>query len=158
MEWNLVVNSDFAGLETLDVISGTYNLAPNESVVMYIANADVVFVPAAIEDAVTLLQGEEFSWDNLFDKESLIQAIQERIHEDAIVEITENIDYDAPAYYNIYIKVTDQFGNVSNEIVTIHVVEGNQPSSSGIELIIGAIVGGIIAIGAGLFFFIFKKS
>ena len=37
-EWNVVANKDYAGLETLEVVEGTYTMAPSESVIMYVAN------------------------------------------------------------------------------------------------------------------------
>ncbi|MFU8785950.1 MAG: type I pullulanase [Candidatus Izemoplasmataceae bacterium] len=35
LEWNMVVNKDQAGLETIEVVSGNLELRPNESVVLY---------------------------------------------------------------------------------------------------------------------------
>ncbi|MFP4286120.1 MAG: type I pullulanase [Candidatus Izemoplasmataceae bacterium] len=36
LEWNMVVNKDQAGLETIETVSGTLELSPNESVVLYV--------------------------------------------------------------------------------------------------------------------------
>jgi pullulanase len=38
--WNLVVNKDQAGLETIETIEGTVTIAPNETLVMYVLAAD----------------------------------------------------------------------------------------------------------------------
>lgn len=48
MTWNLVVNQDVAGLETIEVIDGTTKIAPNETMVMYILAKDATWPP--VED------------------------------------------------------------------------------------------------------------
>jgi pullulanase len=43
LEWNMVVNKDQAGLETIETVSGTIELAPNESIVLYVLSDGAVW-------------------------------------------------------------------------------------------------------------------
>jgi pullulanase len=151
--WNMVVDKDTAGLETISVEEGTYTMRPNETVVMYIQNANVVFVPGIIEDAIADLDGAEFNNKNIFDKEALIQAIKAQVHDDAIIEITEDIDYDEPGDYNVTVKVTDQFGSVTTDIFTVTILDPEGLSG----LVIGGIIAGVAAILGAVVLFIFKR-
>jgi len=150
--WNLVVNLETAGLETIEVVEGTYVMEPNETVVMYIQNANVVFVPGIVDAAISALPNITYNNENKFDGTSLIEAIKAELHADATVELISNIDYDTAGDYNITVKVTDQFGSVTTSSFTITVTD--PVSSSHIAIIIGRILGGIALIGGGVLFFL----
>lgn len=155
MEWNLVVNSEFAGLETLDIVSGTYTLAPNESVVMYIPNANVAFLPDVFATVLDGIEDVDYSSENPFDEEAITQSFKDELGDDITVTFDNPIDYAVTDIYKVTVTVTDSFGNTQNQILDISVI--GTSSSSNLLVIIGSIVGGIIAIGAAVLFF-FRKS
>lgn len=149
--WNLIANKDTAGLETIEVVEGTYLMEPNESVIMYVKNENIAFVPEVIETQTMDLDTNEYNNKNEFVAQTLINAIKEELHEDAIVEITEDIDYDIAGEYKVTIKVTDQFGKVITESIMITVTE---PVGGNLVYIIGGIVSGIVLVGGGVLFFL----
>jgi pullulanase len=153
--WNLVANKDLAGLETIEEVSGTYTMRPNETVIMYVSNPDVVFVPDILEDIVSPLDGTEYDKDNMFDSAKLKSDVENELPSGYTVEVIADLDYDVPGIYKVTVKVTDLVGNVSTNIIDITILDS--ASSSPLGLIIGAIVGGIALLGATLLF-IFKRS
>jgi pullulanase len=56
-EWNLIVNQDQAGIETIEVLSGnTVTVRPNETLVMYVANGNVDWITSC-EEGQQLIEG-----------------------------------------------------------------------------------------------------
>lgn len=151
--WNLVANKDTAGLNTISEVEGTYTMAPNETVIMYVKNANVVFVPDVLQSIFTDVITTEYNNKNMLDLDAIIQEIKDELHKDAVVEINEDIDYKIAGDYKLQVIVTDQFGSVTNYSPSITVTE---PVSSNLGIIIGSIIGGIALLGTGVLFFLRK--
>ena len=68
--WNLVANKDLAGLDTIEEVSGTYNMAPSETVIMYVQNPNIVLVSEVLNNAILSLEDKEYSKDDKFDTQA----------------------------------------------------------------------------------------
>jgi pullulanase len=152
--WNLIVNKDEAGLETLEEVSGTYVMAPNETVVMYVANPDVAFVPDIFSQVGEPLDGTEYSSDSPIDLEKIKADVEALLPDTYDVEVVADINYDVPGNYKVTVRVTDASDSVSTSIIDVTILEGS--SSSSIGLLIGGIVAGLALIGSAVLF-LFRK-
>jgi pullulanase len=153
--WNLIVNKDLAGLDTIEVVSGTYNMQPNETVVMYVANPNVVFLPDIVDPILDPLADSEYDKNNMFDGDALAQQIEDLLPNGYSVEVTHTINYDLPGQYNVTVAITDANDNVTNEYLLITVLD--TPSSAPIGMMIGGIIGGVVLVGGAIAFFIIRK-
>lgn len=153
--WNLVVNKDTAGTDTIEEVSGSYSMEPNETVVMYVSNPNVVFVPDVIKDATSTIEDTQYNNKSPLDIDTLITAIKAELHSDATVEVIGEVDYENAGEYPLVIKVTDQFGNLTSQSIMVSVTE---PTGGNIGIIIGSILAGLAVIATGVFFIVKKPA
>ena len=154
LEWNVVVNDEYAGTEVLEVVSGTYQMEPSESVVMYISNPNYIDALEVVTDLTTPLLTEDYSSENMFDDQDLIDAIVVEIGTGTTVTIDSDIDYEVEGTYDIEITVEDENDVRTTKTISINVVVIEAPEPGGNEnlvTIIIAVVAGIALIGGGLF-------
>ncbi len=150
LEWNVIVNGDYAGTETLEIVSGTYMMEENETIVMYIANPNYEDASEIIDDVTAPLIAQEYSSENEFNIQALIDRLIEEVGTGARVTIISDIDYDKAGIYDIEITVTDNYNISTTDTIFIDVVVIEPESNILLPIIIG-IVGGVALIGGGLF-------
>ena len=158
--WNLVVNKDLAGLEVIEQVSGTYTMQPNETVVMYVSNPNVVFVPDVLETVLSAFEGAEYDKNNMFDPEGLADSILDELSSNYTVDVdVSELDYDTPGEYDVTISVTDAVDNVTTDTLTITIVEAEATGCKA-SLALGSSLVGIFALfgGAGLYFIRKRKA
>jgi len=153
--WNLVANKDLAGLDTIEEVSGTYNMAPSETVIMYVQNPNIVLVSEVLNNAILSLEDKEYSKDDKFDTQAFKTELDDLFPVGYFVDVNEDIDYDTAGDYDVTITVTDIVGTIETQTFSITVAE--IPASTPWGIIIGGIIAGIVLVGGAISFFILRR-
>lgn len=153
MEWNLVVNKDHAGIETLEVLSGDIvTVKKNETLVMYKLAHGAVYIPSIEEELISVLQDSLITDDMDSNLAAITKILEEKITGEFIVTMnTDLVDYNTPGTYQVVIIITDTFEN--NYPITYNVIVETPENNNNLYVIIGSTIVGVAAIGAGIFFF-----
>ena len=157
IEWNLVVNKDFAGTDTIEVLSGDIvSIQKNETLVMYTLAPGEIFIPNVIDDIIVSLEDSILTDDLDANLAKVKTILEETITTTFTVTMdTSLVDYSVAGTYPVVIIVTDDFGN-SYPIAYNVIVE--EPSiNANLIIIIGSVIAGIALIGTSLFFFLKKN-
>lgn len=151
LEWNVVVNEEFAGTTVLETVT-SYTMAKSETVVMYIENPNYTFPEELVGTTISDLSDLEYTEENPLDLEALETTLLDLVT-NGTVEITEDIDYTVEGTYEVIIKVTDAAGQSTTQIINVIVPAIEVPEEAGLfSPILIAILGAVAVIGGGLYF------
>lgn len=161
--WNVVANKDVAGMETIEEVSGTYQMAKNETVIMYVANPNVVLPQEVLNNIVVPLDGTEYDDDNQLDVSTLENELASEFSDDYTVEVVADIDYTVAGEYTVTVNVTDGSNKTTSQeiMITVNALPEEEPNSGcGSSLALGSSLVGIVVafLGSTLFFFRRKKA
>ena len=157
MEWNMVMNRDRAGLATIETVSGTYRMMPNESVVLYRAARNSTWPKTTLDDNTVYL----FANNSTLATHQVATQARQQGHHVVIVNTSDAIRYfdeaQLSANPNAPLMLLGSELIVGESAMLSHFGVVDSSGSSWIVLTV-SIIAGVALIGGAAGFILLKKK